>query len=208
MIITQTPAVDEANQPITDPEPGSTFELEAVIVDKTGKGLTVGVFGKFTDLHEARSNAEDIAGLPLDQVAASAEYRSFGFDAAEYGYDFDADTQVVGVTVVWNDGEDNTYAHEEFNVSTARAEPNIGQVVTFDDQWDETIRMVATYVPGSVDEDGEFISCDWVDSYGGTWDLDHINNSRPEIVVPGVADARAKTIARGAGRLQPGRVSA
>lgn len=69
-----------------------------------------------------------------------------------------------------------------------KAEPRIGQVVTFDDPYDGSgTRFVAAYIPGAVDPNGVLIECCWVDSYGGDWDMDDINDNNPEIIAEGVA---------------------
>lgn len=82
------------------------------------------------------------------------------------------------------------------NQLAVEAEPFIGQVVTFRDPYateedTEAGRFAASYIPGSVGADGEFVECSWVDAYGGGWSLDDINANDPEIVVVGVSAARS-----------------
>jgi hypothetical protein len=62
--------------------------------------------------------------------------------------------------------------------------PTPGLVVTFDDPFDSGCRMVASYVPGSVDDRGELVDLAWVDSYGGYWKFADILASNPRVWAP------------------------
>ncbi|KQO98586.1 hypothetical protein [Leifsonia sp. Leaf264] len=76
-------------------------------------------------------------------------------------------------------------------------EPAVGMVVTFDDPYDGTDgRFTASFIPGAVSQDGEFIDCVFVDVYGGSWKLDVINANHPEIIVPGIVGAKPTTGSR------------
>lgn len=59
--------------------------------------------------------------------------------------------------------------------------PEPGLIVTFDDQFDEGFRMVATRTPGSLDGNGELMDVNWVDSYSSHFGAAQILRSNPVV---------------------------
>jgi len=71
-------------------------------------------------------------------------------------------------------------------MSVKYIECNIGTVATFDDPYGSGIRMVAAYIPGGVDDGGEFVECAWVDAVGGYWKHTDIEANNPIVVTEGL----------------------
>ena len=57
-----------------------------------------------------------------------------------------------------------------------------GLIVTFDDPHESGIRMVASYIPGGVTEDGELLDVVWTDAYGSRWKLEDILANHPQVI--------------------------
>ncbi|TFD46997.1 hypothetical protein E3T55_16670 [Cryobacterium frigoriphilum] len=66
-----------------------------------------------------------------------------------------------------------------FNLSAAAP----GTIVLFDSADEGGKRMVATLIPGVVNENGVLTDLLWTDSHGGTWPLQVIENGNPFVIV-------------------------